>query len=103
MARKLIDRLVAKLNPKAIRVSPMFHAILACMLGQSGWTNPSLAALTVTSDGFLLGMREGDYGFNDFLGSRQDLMDNLHGVADAADLTQSEKKKLLALAPTFTL
>jgi hypothetical protein len=99
MTRTLKARLVRKLHPEQIRVSPLFHAILAYLLGQTGWTTPELAALSVTSDGFLLGMRKGDVGYDDFLGTHADLDRNLRGVADAVDLTPAERETLLTLAP----
>jgi hypothetical protein len=88
---------VAKLNPKAIKLSGRFGAILACMLGEK-WTEPSYAGLTVTSDGHLLGMLDGDIGFNDYIGVESDLLRNVAGVADAADLDADEKAHLLGLA-----
>jgi hypothetical protein len=103
MAQALKARLAAKLSPAKVRVSPMFHAILACLLGQTGWSRPELAAVTVTNDGFLLGMAEGDVGFNHFLGAKADLDDNLSGLADAMGLTPKEKKFLLGLSPAFRL
>ena len=44
-----MTRLADKLNPGKVRVSPMFHAILACLLGQTGWSRPQLVAVTVTA------------------------------------------------------
>ena len=99
MTKTLKARLVRKLHPDQIRVGPQFHAVLACLLGQTGWTTPELAALSVTSDGFLLGMRRGDYGFNDFIGTHDDLAHNLRGVAQAAGLTPAETDALFTLAP----
>ena len=101
MAKSLNGRLVDKLSPARVRASPTFHAIVACLLGTEGWGSPELVSVTVTSDGFLLGMREGDCGFNDFLGTKADLDDNLAGVADAAGLTEAETAYLLALSPAF--
>jgi hypothetical protein len=99
MTKTMKARLVGKLHPTQVRVSPLFHAVLACLLGQTGWTTPELASLTVTSDGFLLGMRQGDCGFNDFLGTHDDLARNLRGVAEAVGLISAETHALLALGP----
>lgn len=99
MAKSMNARLAEKLSPARVQVSPMFTAVLACLLGQEGWTTPELAAVTVTSDGVLLGMRRGDIGFNEFLGTKADLMRNLEGVAEVAGLTAAERKCLMALVP----
>jgi hypothetical protein len=83
---------------KAVRVSGKFAAILACMVGEE-WTTPSLVELAMTSDGFLLGRRKGDIGLNELLGAEADLIRNLKGVAEVAELTTNETLELLALAP----
>jgi hypothetical protein len=102
--RTLVDRIAHKMHPSRFRVSGFFHAILACLLGQEGWTTPELAAVTATSDGWLLGMRKGDIGFNDFLGaSVEELKRNMQGAAEAARLTKAETKKLLSLCPNHSL
>lgn len=93
------ERVIEKLHPSRLRVSGKFHAILSCLLGQSGWTNPELAGVTVTSDGFLLGMQQGDIGYNEFIGSKADLDRNLDGVAKAAGLTKQERAYLMGLSP----
>jgi hypothetical protein len=41
---------------------------------------------------------EGDIGFNDFLGTADDLMRNLDGVSRVAGLTDKERKALKAEA-----
>lgn len=96
------ESVIAKLHPKQIKVSPIFHAIIACLLRQEGWTDPELASLTITSDNFLLGMRKGDIGFNDFIGAEEDLRNNCDGVSDAAELSAEEKKYFLGLLDTIT-
>jgi hypothetical protein len=88
------------LSPRVLHVSPQFHAILACLLGQEGWSRPELAALTVTSDGYLLGRVKGDVGFNSFLGTKADLDQNLEGVAACVGLTPRQRAYLLSLSPT---
>jgi len=40
---------------KLVRVSDQSTAILACLVGESGWATPDLAELVVTPDGMLLG------------------------------------------------
>lgn len=101
VSKKMRSRLADKLNPGRVRVSPMFHAILACLLGQAGWSRPELSALCVTSDGFVLGCVAGDVGFNQFLGAKADLDRNLAGVADCVGLTPAEKTALLSLSPAY--
>jgi hypothetical protein len=102
-SKKVMKALAEKLHPKRFRTGAQFHAMLACMLGQTGWVTPEYAALTVTCDGFLLGMHKGDCGFNDFIGSRDDLIRNLNGTAAHVGLDPDETAALLALAPEFNL
>ncbi len=89
--------LAEKLNP--IKVSPFFRAILGCMLRQD-WGWPKLKALYCTSDQFILGMRQGDIGYNDFLCSRSELVENCNGLAQTVGLTAEETRALLDLIPT---
>lgn len=61
-----------------VRVSPMFDAILDCMLDiEPRRTTPSLSSMYATSDGFFLGERTGDIGANLFLGDLKDLHRNI--------------------------
>jgi hypothetical protein len=57
-----------------------------------------LVSLTVTGDGFLLGMALGDVGHNHFLGTKADLYRDLEGASEAG-LTAAEKEKRLSLCP----
>jgi hypothetical protein len=66
-------------------------AIVGCILGQK-WTEPSLIAMMETSDGFVLAQGEGDFGFNDFIGSMEDMRRNWDALLDAAMLSKAEKK-----------
>jgi hypothetical protein len=88
--------LIRKFDPSRLRVSAKLHAILGCLLGQE-WTTPTLTALCVTSDGFLLGEKEGDAGFNVFLGEVADLERNIRGVCRAVGASQTETGYLLNL------
>lgn len=90
------ERLVAALNPGKVRVSPVFHALLAVLLGQTGWSKPSLASLCITSDDFILAMREGDIGYNDFLGAASDLRRNIKGVCEVCEVADADRDWLLA-------
>ena len=81
---------------RAVKVSDQFMAILACLVGESGWTTPGLAELVVTSDGMLLGRCEGEPEFRGFLGSLDDLLRNIHGLAPVAELDGDELGLLIA-------
>jgi hypothetical protein len=88
------ERVIDKLHPDRLQTSDKFTAILGALLGQD-WTTPRLVELSISSDECLLGRAEGDVGFNVFLGSAKDLLENLLGVADAAGLTPEERRWLL--------
>lgn len=92
--------LIRKMHPSKLRVSPKFHAILACMLGQK-WTTPWYTSLCITSDGCLLGERAGDVGFNDFIGDVADLEANLRGVCQAIRASETETGYLLKLMDRY--
>ena len=85
-----------KLHPNRLRVSPMFTAILACLVGES-WTQPAILELCVLDDG-ILAREEGHLGFDRFLAAPSDLWRNLRGVADAAELDEEETAWLVAQA-----
>lgn len=87
------------LGPKRFGPSPHFKAILAGLLHPlSPWTSSDFAGICVTSDGFFMGMRQGDVGYNEFLGPVSELVRNLKGAADALGFLQVEKDALVALA-----
>ena len=101
MAKKKSDcgpknGLVRKLDPSRLRVSTKFHAILGCLLEQE-WTTPLLTALCITSDGHVLGEKEGQPGFNLYLGAEADLERNIQGVCRAVGASQTETGYLLNL------
>ena len=80
-----------KLHPARFTdMSPKMAAIVGVILGQD-FTTPALAAITTTSDGFLLGMNRGDCGFNVFIGSYSDLERNWSNLLDCAELTDDER------------
>ena len=72
----------------------MFSAIIACLLGED-WTNPKIEELRITFDRGLLAQTEGEIGFNLFLGAEADLLRNIHGVAEVAELDGDEVGYLL--------
>jgi len=87
-----LKTLIEKLHPTRFSaMSGMMAAFVACVLDQE-WTSPRLAELVVTSDGFVMGRREGDIGHNEFLGSKADFDQNWSRLLDAADLTNEERK-----------
>ncbi len=74
---------------RAVKVSGMFAAILACLLRED-WTEPKIEELRITYDRGLLAQTEGEVGFNLFLGAEADLIRNIHGVAKVAELDGDE-------------
>jgi hypothetical protein len=82
-----------KLQP--VQVSEHFQAILGCMLGED-WTTPRLVELAITPDGHVLGRCAGQPSFSAFLGASQDLLKNIHGVAQVAELDGDELGYLVA-------
>ena len=64
-------------------------AITACILGQE-WTDPSIKALTVTSDGFVLATVAGLA--NDFIGTFSELSRNWQRLCDHCELTPAERR-----------
>lgn len=64
-------------------------AIVACILGQE-WSDPSIKALTVTSDGYVLATV---HGFaNDFIGDFSELSRNWQRLCDHCELTPTERR-----------
>ena len=60
------------------------------------WTTPRLVELVITPDGHILGRCDGQPSFSAFLGSLDDLLRNLHGVAKVAEPDGDELGYLLA-------
>jgi hypothetical protein len=82
--------LVKKLNPRRFpSMSSKMGAIVGCILGEH-FTDPAIAELCVTSDGFLLARRSDDVGFNDFLGNERDLRSNWENLLKVAGLAPEE-------------
>lgn len=80
---------------RAVQVSDHFQAILGCLLGED-WTTPRLVEMAITPDGHLLGRCEGEAAFKAFLGASADLLKNIHGVAEVAELDGDEIGYLVA-------
>ncbi len=80
-----------KLHPKRFpNMSPKMGAIVGCILGVE-CTTPVLIGITITSDNCVLAMRQGDCGFNEFIGARSDLENNWAKLLDYAGLDEGEK------------
>lgn len=93
-----LDESVAQFAPDRLTVSGKFTAVLACLFGGHPWTEPAIAELAVTCDGFLLARQEGEIGHNDIIGSFDDLVRNMRGVLEAVGVEGEARAKLLALA-----
>ena len=72
-----------------VQVSDHFRAVLGCLLDED-WTTPRLVEMVTTPDGHLLGRCEGEAAFKAFLGASADLLKNVHGVAEVAELDGDE-------------
>jgi hypothetical protein len=80
---------------RAVQVSDHFQAILGCLLRED-WTTPRMVEMVITSDGHLLGRCSGEASVRAFLGSAEDLIKNIHGVAPVAELDGDEVGYLVA-------
>ena len=74
---------------RAVQVSTHFQAILGCLLGED-WTTPRLVEMVITPGGHMLGRPVGEPSFKAFLGASEDLIKNIHGVAQVAELDGDE-------------
>jgi hypothetical protein len=87
-----IMTLIQKLHPTRFTgMSGKMAAIVAHILNQN-WTSPSIAELTVTSDGHLLARHEGDCGFNNYIGLVAEFEANWKRLLIAAGLTDAERQ-----------
>lgn len=82
-------RLDAARKLQAVQVGEHFQAILGCLLDED-WTTPRLIEMVITPDGHVLGRCDGDPSFKAFLGSSDDLLRNIHGIAPVAELDGDE-------------
>jgi hypothetical protein len=80
---------------REVQVSTHFQAILGCLLGED-WTTPRLVEMQITPDGHMLGRPDGEASFRAFLGASEDLIRNIHGVAQVAELDGDEIGFLVA-------
>ena len=80
---------------REVQVSEHFQAILGCLLNED-WTTPRLIEMVINPDGQLLGRCDGQPTHRVFLGSSNDLIKNIHGVAPVAELDGDEIGYLVA-------
>ena len=82
-----------------VRVTPLFSAVQDhAMNNRTTRTTLRIAALAVSSDGFLFGWNTNHPGMENFIGSISDFEINLHGVCAAAGHGTDGTKAVLALA-----
>jgi hypothetical protein len=79
---------------KPIETGGMFTAILGCLLDED-WTNPKIEELYITPDHCILARETGQVTHNQFIGAEADLIKNIHGIADVAELDGDELGYLL--------
>ena len=85
--------LVEKLHPQRFTaMSGKMAAIVGCVLDEK-WTNPQLAEIHITSDGFVLARESGDIGCNAFIGGVEDLERNVANLLNVAGLTDDERSE----------
>ena len=86
------ETLVRKLHPARFPdMSGLMAAIVGCILDRQ-FTEPTIAGLFLTSDGYVLGWHYDDVGCNDFIGARSDLERNWNRLLDLAELTDEERR-----------
>jgi hypothetical protein len=71
-------------------------ACVGFILGEP-FTEPQIASIVITSDGFVLAMHEGEFGYNHFVGSASNLKVNWLNLLDAAGLTRGERDEAFRL------
>ena len=89
--------LAKKLHPSCFTaMSGKMAAIVAHIISQH-WTDPAIAEICITSDGFVLGRHSDDCGMNEMLGKRSVFEDNWGRLLDAAKLSRKERQQAQAL------
>ena len=82
-----------KLHPKRFpNMSGKMAAIVGYILGVE-WTEPTIAELVITSDGYVLARNSGHIGFDAFIGLATDLQRNWDNLLSAAGLTGKERQE----------
>lgn len=77
-----------------IETSAHFIAVLACLLGED-WTTPRIEELCISPDRCVLARPAGEASFKVFIGAEQDLIRNINGIAQVAELDGDEVGYLL--------
>lgn len=72
----------------------MFIAILSFLIDEK-LTEPTIASLCITSDGFVLAMNQGDIGYNQFIGHERDLWRNLEGWFKTCEIDEATSMVLI--------
>ena len=84
------DKLADLLHPRRFtEMSPRMAAIVGYVLGEH-WTEPEIAWLSVSSDGYVSSDAH-------FIGSGQDFDRNIANLLDAAELTEAQRREWHAL------
>ena len=94
---QLHSALAQKLDPNRF---PHMSGLMAAIVGfvfDTRFSNPSIADIIVTSDGFALARVHGEIGANHLIGRHTDLARNWFGLMTAAGLTTAEWIEAAAL------
>ena len=94
---QLHSALAQKLDPNRF---PHMSGLMAAIVGfvfDTRFSNPSIADIIVTSDGFALARVHGEIGANHLIGRHTDLARNWFGLMTAAGLTTQEWIEAAAL------
>lgn len=93
-----------KLCPERLQCSGKLTAVFGFLAGEH-WTDPQIGTMAITSDGFVF-VRGGisdmqaildgdaDLPHDEMFGSASDLMRNILGASDAAELDADERREL---------
>lgn len=86
------EGLEEKLNPRRFsNMSSKMAALVGWILAEE-YTNPSIAELVVTSDGYLMARITNDTGFNHLIGKMSDFEHNVNNLLSCTpDLTDKDK------------
>lgn len=86
-----------KLHPQRFtEMSGKFAACVGCIVG-ARYTQPEIAELCVTSDGFVLARTQGDIGYNEFIGTEDEFYQNWRRLLDAAGVTREQRTEAMEL------
>jgi hypothetical protein len=86
-----MSSLARKLHPARYTAMSSMMAALVGYFVDAAFTQPTIAGLAVTNDGFVLARHSGEIGCNTFIGSDADLRRNWTALLDCAGLTSEER------------